>query len=101
AWPVLLDQLKRGELDLAPGMTPSTQREEHLLFTRPFLASLIGIWVREADEETGTVEDLAGRVVAVEEGYYLADLLAEKYPDVRQLPVASTLEALKAVATNR
>ncbi len=100
-WSVIFDQLKRGDLDLAPGVSPSPQRAEDLLFTRPYLTSLIGIWVRESTQNITQIADLEGKVVAIEEGYYLGDVLSDKHPEIRQRPVPSTLEALKALSTGK
>ncbi|MCP5197071.1 MAG: transporter substrate-binding domain-containing protein [Gammaproteobacteria bacterium] len=101
SWPVLLEQLQQGVLDVSPGMSPTSQRQEAFLLTKPFITSLIGIWVSPANRDIHAIDDLAGKTVAVEQGFFMADLLAEKYPKINPLIVPSTLEALKAVATGR
>jgi len=100
-WPELLEGLLAGELDVSPGMSPTEQRREHFLFTTPFVSSFIAVWTREGDVEIESPDDLAGKTVAVEEGYFMSDVLDTDYPDAVKLERPSTLEALKAVATGK
>lgn len=100
-WPVLQEKLEKGELDVCPGMSPTRQREEHYLFTKSYLSSLIGIWVGSATKDVKSADDLAGKIVAVEKGFFMADILSENYPQVEQLLVDSPLDALKAVSSGR
>jgi PAS domain S-box-containing protein len=100
-WPVLYDMLKRQELDVSPGMTPSAERQRDFLFTRPYLSPLLGIWVRSDEEGVKTIEDLNGKTVAVEEEFYLAEHLAEKYRGIKLHRHPSTLDALKAVTVGQ
>ena len=100
-WPVLYDLLKKKELDASPGMSPSPERGRDFLFTRPYLSALLGIWVRSGEEGIKTIEDLNGKIVAVEEDFYLAEYLATKYPRINLLRLPSSLEALKAVTVGQ
>ncbi|MDK9706194.1 MAG: transporter substrate-binding domain-containing protein [Desulforhopalus sp.] len=100
-WPVLYGMLKNKALDVSPGMSPSPERSREFLFTRPYLSSLIGIWVRSGEEGIKTIDDLNGETVAVKEDFYLAEQLTKKYPGINLLRHPSTLEALKAVTVGQ
>ena len=100
-WPALYAKIQKGQLDLSPSMTPSDKRRADLLFTDTYITSLVGIWIRGSEPGIHGVEDLNGKKVAVEKGYYLSDMLADKYPEIEQIEVPSTLEALKAVAVGK
>ncbi|WPL14512.1 Aerobic respiration control sensor protein ArcB [Thiorhodovibrio litoralis] len=100
-WVELLERLKRGELDLAPGLIPTPARARFLDFSRPFFSSFVGIWTTQSQQDISSGKDLAGRRVAVVEGYFTGDILADHFPDAEPFVIASPLEALKAVSTGR
>jgi len=100
-WPVLLEKLKQGELDLTPGAVPTDERRRFLSFTEPFFSSFIGIWANQADRTIDPDTGLAGKTIAVAQGYFVSDLVAEHFPEAKRLVVASPLEGLKAVSLDR
>ncbi|GAB7078423.1 transporter substrate-binding domain-containing protein [Megalodesulfovibrio paquesii] len=101
SWPVLQQKLEQGEVDVVPGMSPTPEREAQFLFSTPYLSSLIGIWVPEANARVHGLADLKGKKVAVEEGYFMAEVLTREHPDIVQQVVPSSLEAIKAVAIGK
>ena len=98
-WSVLSEKLKSGKLDLAPSVAKNKEREAYWEFTEPYILLQDAIFTRQSFEgEIKRLEDLQGRTVAVEEGYYQHSHLSNHYPNIKLHAVPSTLEALQAVS---
>jgi len=97
-WGDLLTMLQTREADVAPGLQRTPERETFLFFTKPFLTSFNAIWTAEDTKGIETIRDLSGMTVAMEEGFYLQEVLRNDHPDIRIRTVENTLDALKAVS---
>ncbi|MBN2311546.1 MAG: transporter substrate-binding domain-containing protein, partial [Candidatus Hydrogenedentes bacterium] len=98
-WPTLYSMLKAGELDVCSSMGITPERQRVFLFTKAFLDFPHAIYVRASERSISSLEDLDGKTVAIEEGYYTHEFLAAKHPEIRLLPVGSALQALLKVAS--
>ena len=97
-WTQLLDKLRRGEIDVAPGLFVTPERETFLDFTGPFVEMYDMIITQDDRKDITSIKDLLGKTVAVEEGYGNHEMLKTDYPEIKILVVPNTLEALKAVS---
>jgi len=97
SWAQLVEQFDQGKLDILPAIYSTPEREQRYAFTPGYLSNPSVLVVRQGDPAK-TLTDLYGRKVAVIEGYSIAQLMAERYPDIDQYKVANVLEALKAVS---
>ncbi|WP_158498882.1 transporter substrate-binding domain-containing protein [Magnetospira sp. QH-2] len=100
-WDLLLGKLKDRKLDLAPSIYHTPEREAYLQFTDSFLSLYDAIVTADNINDVETAEDLKGRTVAVERGFYTIEILKRDYPEINLLVVDNTTEALKAVSTNK
>jgi len=100
-WGEHLDMLRRGELDVAPGLYQTRDREEFMLFTRPFVEIYDTIFSRADRSDIASMIDLAGKTVALEKDYAVHEMIKDGYPDIKIMPVVNALEALKAVTTGQ
>lgn len=100
-WEKELDMLRRGELDLAPGLYRTKDREEFLLFTRPFIEFYDTIYSQANRDDIRSMADLTGKKVAAERGYAISENIKADYPDVTLVPVTNAKEALQLVSTGR
>jgi len=98
-WAELYPRFLNRELDLSPGMQASPRREEHFVFSRPYLNFPHAIYHHRDSDGLNTFEDLAGRRVAVEEDYYEHEFLKQHHPDIVLMPVPNALQALLRVAS--
>lgn len=94
-------RLKAGELDLCPALRRTPERNGYLLFTTPYVSSRDAIWVKKGRKDIASLKDFQGKTIAVESGYYQQEYLQNNHPDAKLLLVPGTLDALKAVSTNR
>jgi PAS domain S-box-containing protein len=97
-WAVLQDKLKKGELDLCPGLNATETRREYLLFTDP-VSETSQVIITKTTAQVSSVEELRGKIVSVEKGFANEAYLRENYPDINLMAVDSTLRAIKLVIT--
>ncbi len=97
-WDALAERLKNKDLDVAPGLNRTPERERFLIFTEPFVEQFSAIFVAGETEGIKKMKDLGGKTVAVEKGYALSEVLRDEYPDIELLPVDNALQALQAVS---
>ncbi|MFJ4197214.1 ATP-binding protein [Pseudomonas sp. NPDC089534] len=91
-------QLKAGELDVLPVVTPSGERELELRFTRAYLNNPFVLVAAASDRRLGSLDDLAGKRVALYRGHPLHDYLIEHVPQIRLVEVGSPASGMAAIA---
>ena len=75
-------ELNSGNIDcIWNGMSITPEREESMAMTWPYLNNQMVFYVK-ADSGIASVEDLAGKVVAVQNGSYAEELLMGEYADL-------------------
>lgn len=100
-WSDLVDQLKKKQLDLCPGLNATDERKEYLIFTDDCVSESSQVIIASTDKPVGSIKELVGETVSVEKGYGTETFLNKNYPGIKLLVVSSTLEALKAVITGK
>jgi PAS domain S-box-containing protein len=93
-----LAALERGEIDILGSITRTPARERFALFTAPYVLSPPVIIARKDDATIRDVKSLADRKVAIERGYAAQEFLRKEVPSVVFVEVATTPDALRAVA---
>jgi two-component system sensor histidine kinase EvgS len=96
-WSEFLGMLKDKQIDLMSNIVSTAERRRYALFTEPMM-SLATTIVSRRDGPLASLDELSGKRVAVVKGFWQEELLAANYPDIQQVEVESTEEALKAVA---
>ncbi|MEP3245822.1 MAG: transporter substrate-binding domain-containing protein [Sneathiella sp.] len=96
SWPVLLKKLRDGELDALMDITPSIGRRSEFNFTSPYLVIPHVIFAAKDGQEYQTLEDLAGKTVALEKGFFLDQEIREKHPSIEIKEFMTTSDALDA-----
>lgn len=96
-----LEAARSGGVHLLSSTARTPQREQDLRFTQSYLRVPVAYIARRDSTDFSEADDFGGRTVAVERGYRVDDILKARFPNVRRLPVDSTLQALQAVAQGR
>jgi len=96
-WRETLEMAKQGELDMIGAAVRTAEREQYLSFTAPYVANPAVIISDGRHGYVGNLEQLAGKQVAVEQGYFVQELLSKQYPKIRLLPSDNVRQALLAV----
>jgi signal transduction histidine kinase/CheY-like chemotaxis protein len=97
----LMDDLAAGRIDVASAMARTPERERQLAFG-PAYARIEQVMVtRSRDGDVPLSPDLAGRRVAVVDGYASANAVARLFPLAPRVPVADVAEGLRALGEGR
>jgi ABC-type amino acid transport substrate-binding protein len=84
--------------DLIQCLAPAPERTNHLSFSKPYLSIPRVIYVRADSHFIRGIDDLRGKTLAVPRGSYVAEQLAQRYPDVNLKLLAADGECLEAVS---
>jgi two-component system sensor histidine kinase EvgS len=94
-WPSTLRSVRDGQADMILTLSVTRERREHLAFTLGTVSVPIAV-IRRAGEADTPLERAR---VAIEREYYSRDYVQARYPQASIVPVDSTLEALRRVAS--
>ncbi|WP_321492356.1 ATP-binding protein [uncultured Desulfobacter sp.] len=90
-WPQSLKYISNHEIvDMVPTATITEERKEKMLFTDEYIFAPLVIFTRSDANFVGSMEDLRGKTVSVEEGFALQGILKREYPWINLKVVSST-----------
>jgi len=92
----ILEQVRAGQVDLVSSLRPTPERAAYLAFTAPYVSVPAVLVTREA----GAADDLgglAGRTIAVGQGYAVEAHVRRRFPAVRWLAVPDDGAGLRAL----
>lgn len=91
---------REGRADLLSSLRPTPERAAFLAFTRPY-ASVPALLVQRRDASRQSLDQLAGRPVAVGRGYAVEAVVRQRWPRVRWQAVSDDTVGLRGVADGR
>jgi len=97
SWDGFIDMVKNKDLDVMLNIVNSPARQAFLNFTSPYLEFSQALFTRKDFPQIQSIKDLAGKKFAIPKGFYVEGLLKD-YPEVIQLSVKDTAEAIQAVS---
>ncbi|KAF1023563.1 MAG: putative signaling protein [Pseudomonas sp.] len=100
-WSAVLEQAKRNEIDLLPGIMSTPERQSFLAFTRPYLDFPIVILAHEGGAQPRNLHELYGLKIAVVENYAPHELLRTHHPDLNLVAMPNVSSTLQALATDK
>ncbi|ETF09161.1 transporter substrate-binding domain-containing protein [Pseudomonas moraviensis] len=92
------EQLQAGALDILPVVTPSTEREAQLQFTRAYLNNPFVLVSAANGQHPLPLDDLAGKRLAIYRGHPLREYLLQRVPGLRLVEVKSPAEGMALIA---
>ncbi|MEO3727112.1 transporter substrate-binding domain-containing protein [Pseudomonas syringae] len=92
-----VEQLRSGELDLLPVLTPSRERETQMLFTRSYANSPFVLISDSKAQAPRSLEEMAGKRLALYRGNPLHDYLLENVPQIRLIELPSPADGTRAL----
>jgi signal transduction histidine kinase/CheY-like chemotaxis protein len=95
------DKLQKRELDLVMAVTRASDREDFLLFTKPYIHYVNVIVTRDDFGFVSGLRDFADTRVAVVEGHSSQQLIARAYPNYNVAAYPDLLDGLIAVSTGQ
>ena len=97
-WSEVLEKTRSRESDMWGAATPTPQRREYMLFTKPFVEMPAVIIVRNKVDRSLTLDDLKGMKVGVISGYGIHDHITNNYPELQLDPVEDINAGLNKVS---
>lgn len=98
SWPQILDGAQDHSLDLIATAVQTPEREQFLAFSRIYIATPLVIMARDDRDDITDPSDLAGKRVALVDGYSSSQYVMAQYPTIQTYFVKTPLEGLLAVS---
>ncbi|MHC8382746.1 transporter substrate-binding domain-containing protein [Pseudomonas sp. LB3P14] len=92
-----IQRLKAGAVDVLPAIIPSVEGESELSFTRAYLSNPFVLVSATTRGSPKTLDDLAGKRLAIYHSHPLREMIRAKVPDVRFVDVQSPVQGLELV----
>jgi len=100
-WSELLEKFKAGEIDIMPAIYVNEDRKTYISFTQAYFTQPSVIVIKKNRNDIKSLSDLAGKKLAVIEGFVITEVLAEKHPEIKQVPAKGMVEAIKNVSMGK
>ena len=100
-WPDIVRMAEHAELDMLTDAAKTPDRERFLDFTLPLFHHPIVIITANSSNYIGSLNNLKGKRVAVERGYFMQELLARRHPEIQLVPLNGVREALRHTAEGK
>ena len=100
-WNQALEQAREHSLDLVSLSNGTPERLEYMTYTDVVTSVPWSIVTQKNYQEIDGLNDLAGLEVALVRGYAVEEFIRTDYPGIKIRPVASSLDALRAVASGQ
>lgn len=97
SWQELLEEFKKGKIDLLHSVYRTPEREAYAIFTKPFYTSYNAMAVRKGSG-INSLQHLKGKKVAILKGYGLSESLLKTIPNIQPIEVMNVYDGLKAVS---
>ncbi len=100
-WNDVLDAAKNSELDMLSCLVRTSDREQYLNFSPAYISSSAVIITEQGNTQLSTLQQLAGKQVAISKGHYVQELLIRHHPQISLILAKNIPEALQLVATGK
>ncbi|WP_252508733.1 transporter substrate-binding domain-containing protein [Magnetospira sp. QH-2] len=100
-WTENITRAKDGRIDMLTSVAPTPEREEFLIFTKPYMTWPNVIATRSDIQDIGSVEDLDGLRVGVVAGYAIEEIMKREHPRVIIVSHKDMPEGLLALSTGK
>jgi PAS domain S-box-containing protein len=97
SWQEAYARMRRWEIDMTTSVTVTPEREQFWAFTKPYLRIPIVFVADRRVPYIADMRELAGRKVAMVEGYAVDEWIPRDFPDIELVRVAGPLEGLEAL----
>ncbi|SDU98878.1 transporter substrate-binding domain-containing protein [Pseudomonas mucidolens] len=94
----MIQQIETGRADIIAAILPSPERESRLNFSRPYLENSYVLLTRKEPGAPSSLEQLAGKHLAVTEGNPVVSYLRREFPQIILQEVSDTFKATEMLA---
>ena len=99
-WSKTMQQFQDKQIDMLAAVYKTPKRETYMSFSKPYFQTMDYFFIRK-DTQASSIQDLAGKRVAVVESYAQTQILQKEYPYLKRVPYPNLSEAITAVAQGK
>ena len=100
-WDEFMEMLKKDELDVIINIAKNKEREVFFDFTTPFHNAENAIYVKKGNENIDSLKKLEGKTIVMPKGFFAQQYIENNYPEIKQILVKDSLEALKLLSLGK
>ncbi|MCK5433447.1 MAG: transporter substrate-binding domain-containing protein, partial [Gammaproteobacteria bacterium] len=100
-WTETLKNVKLRNLDVITCLDKTPEREEYMVFTKPYTTIPQVIITRTDAPYINGLKDLSEKKVAMIKSYVVTGIIQKQFPELRPILVDSALDGLKSVAAGQ
>ncbi len=97
AWEELLNQFKIGKIDIAQSIIQSSERDEYLDFTEPYLELPLVYFGKIGAKQIKSINDLKGKRIGSVSGDVPASVYKIQYPEFKLTEFSTTIDSINAL----
>ncbi len=101
SWDEFLQMLKKDEIDAIINISKNKKRSQYIAFTSVFHTAANAIYVKDGNEHIDSLEKLKGKTIIMPKGFFAQKAIEKYYPDINQMLVKDSLEALKLLSLGK
>ncbi|QBZ88819.1 transporter substrate-binding domain-containing protein [Pseudomonas viciae] len=88
----------KGEADLIAALLPSSERQQQLKFSRPYVDSSFVLLTRKQSDTPATLDQFGARSLAINKGNPIIEWLRNQYPSIQIIETTDPLHAIETLA---
>ena len=96
SWNDYLNMMREKKLDVILNIVKTPERQKYILYTEPYIENP-NVLVSLKDKPYENIQQLTGKTVAIQKGFFYEEVLSKSFPNIKQLQLQNTSECLKAV----
>jgi PAS domain S-box-containing protein len=101
SWNEFMEMLKINQLDAIINIAKNDEREKFFNFTNPYHSASNAIYVKKGNEYLDSLEKLEGKTIVMPKGFFAQQFIEKYYPNIKQLLVKDSLEALELLSLGK
>ena len=101
SWDEYLEMLKNKQIDVINNISKNKQRSAYIDFTDIFHTAANAIYVKKGSENIDSLEELRNKTIIMPKGFFAQQLIEKHYPEIKQILVKDSLEALRLLSLGK
>ena len=101
SWDEFMQMLKDDEIDAILNISRNEEREKFFNFTTAFHSASNVIYVKKGKEHLDSLEKLKGKTIVMPKGFLAQQYIEKNYPEIKQILVKDSYQALKLLSLGR
>ncbi len=101
SWNEYLTMLKTKKIDVINNISKNKKREAYIDFTKVFHTAANAIYVKHGSENIDSLEKLNNKTIIMPKGFFAQQLIEKHYPNIKQILVKDSLEALRQLSLGK